>query len=197
MYVFICYIQYSDIKMINMQNLKYTLLILLTFISIQSFAQLKIGLTGGVVLSSLIRDGNLAANDGTVGYLIGANVKYNLGELGWYIQSGVDYTKEGDHIQNLNFVKIPLIIGLNASDDVSIFVAYNLAWQIGNQNNVQDFYKDFANILGLGFEIHVSEKFSIGTRLNYGLSNLVEVPADAKNFTIKPFTLDLFLTYRF
>ena len=164
--------------------------------SLASYAQFRIGFNGGVVLSSLVRDSNLAANDGVVGFLIGANAKYNLGELGWYIQSGVDYTKEGDHIQNLSFLKIPLILGLDASDDVSIFVAYNLAWQLGNENNVQDFYHNFANILGLGFEIHISEKLSVGTRLNYGLSNLVSVPAEAKNFNIKPFTLDLYLVYR-
>ena len=159
-------------------------------------AQVQVGVKGGVVLSTLIRDSNIALNDGAVGYLIGASAKYNLGELGWYIESGVDFTSEGDHIQKLNFLKVPIIIGLDASDDVSLFVAYNLAWQTGNDNGVQDFYHDFANVLGLGFEIHISEKISAGTRLNYGLSNLVSVPAEAKNFIIKPFTLDLYLTFR-
>jgi hypothetical protein len=158
-------------------------------------AQVKIGVKGGVVLSTLIRDSNIAVNDGAVGYLIGASAKYNLGELGWFIQSGVDFTSEGDHIQNLKFIKVPLILGIDASEDVSLFVAYNLAWQTGDQNGVQEFYHDFANILGLGFEIHMSDRILIGTRLNYGLSNLVSVPADAKNFTIKPFTLDLYLGF--
>lgn len=181
-----------------MRKITITLFIVLfTGLFLESSAQIRFGVNGGVVLSSLIRDNNLAVNDGQIGYLIGANVKYNMGELGWYVQSGVDYTLEGDNIQNLNFVKIPLILGLDASEDVSIFVAYNLAWQVGNHNNVQDFYKDFANILGLGFEIHTSDKFAIGTRLNYGLSNLVEEPADAKNYTVIPFTLELYLTYRF
>ena len=173
------------------------LILLLASFSQNVNAQLKIGVRGGVVLSSLVRDSNIAANDGTVGFLIGANAKYNLGDLGWYIESGVDFTQEGDHIQNLTFVKVPLVLGLDASDDVSIFVAYNLAWQIGDHNDVQEFYNTFANILGLGFEIHISEKFSIGTRLNYGLSNLVSDPAGAKNFNVKPFTLDLYLAYRF
>lgn len=177
--------------------------IFLTFLVIgmhfQTIAQIKVGINGGVVLSSLIRESNLAAQDGTVGFLIGANAKYNMGELGWYIQTGVDFTAEGDHIQKLNFVKIPLIFGLDASEDVSIFVTYNFAWQVGNHNNVQEFYKEYANILGLGFEIHMPKNLSIGTRLNYGLSNLVanpNDPQDAKNFSIKPFTLELYLTYR-
>lgn len=179
-----------------MVRLRYLMTILaICAMSHSTLAQVKIGLKGGVVLSTLIRDSNIAVNDGAVGYLFGASAKYNLGELGWFIQSGVDFTSEGDHIQNLKFVKVPLILGIDASDDVSLFVAYNLAWQTGDQNGVQDFYHDFANILGLGFEIHISSKVLIGTRLNYGLSNLVSVPVDAKNFTIKPFTLDLYLGF--
>jgi len=179
-----------------MTTKKIFVLIAFFFLCFGARAQLRVGINGGVVLSTLVRDTNLAANDGYVGYLIGANAKYNLGELGWYIQSGIDFTSEGDHIQQLNFLKIPLILGIDALDDVSIFVAYNLAWQLGNHNGVQDFYHDFAKILGLGFEISISKHFAIGTRLNYGLSNLVADPAEAKNFNVKPFTLDLYLIYR-
>jgi hypothetical protein len=181
-----------------MRKMKFFILILFLFCSgNQLFAQLKIGINGGVVLSSLIRESSLVAQDGTVGFLIGANAKYNMGELGWYVQSGIDYTREGDHNQNLSFVKIPLILGLDASDDVSVYVAYNLAWQVGNQNGVQEFYNDFANILGLGFEIHLPKSLSVGSRLNYGLSNLVKDPAEAKNYSVKPFTFEIYLAYRF
>lgn len=160
-------------------------------------AQVRIGVTGGPVLSSLIRDSNLNARAGMVGYMVGAVAKLNVGELGWFFQTGVNYTLEGDNDQNLNFVKIPLTIGFDASDDVNIHVAYNLAWQVGNHNNVQEFYNDFANILGVGFEIYISKKFAIGSTLNYGLSNLVKDPAEAKQFNVKPFTFDLYLTYFF
>ena len=167
----------------------------LLFFSLPSLAQVKIGMNGGIVLSSLIRDESLSAQKGRVGYLIGINAKYNLGDLGWYVLSGVDYTLEGDSDQKLKFVKVPLTLGLDFSEGGSFFVAYNFAWQVGNDNGVQDFYKEYANILGIGFEIKVSEKISLCMRLNYGLSNLVEDPAEAKNFNIKPLTLDLFLTY--
>ena len=167
----------------------------LLFLSLPSLAQVKIGINGGVVLSSLIRDESLSTQNGKVGYLFGINAKYNPGDLGWYVLSGVDYTLEGDSGQKLNFVKIPLTLGLDFSEGGSIFVAYNLAWQVGNDNGVQDFYKEFANILGMGFEIKVSEKFALCMRLNYGLSNLVEDPSEAKNFSVKPFTFDLYLNY--
>lgn len=170
-------------------------LVVLTFFTNVSYAQLRVGATGGVVLSSLIRDSNLNSRAGTVGYLVGATAKYNVGDLGWFFQSGVNYTLEGDNDQSLNFVKIPLTIGLDASDDVNINVTYYLAWQVGNENNVQDFYYEKANMLGLGFEVYLSDKFALGTKLNYGLSNLVSDPAGAKNYTIKPFTLDIYLTY--
>ena len=158
-------------------------------------AQVRIGITGGPVLSSLIRDSHLSARAGMFGYMVGAVAKLNVGDLGWFFQSGVNYTLEGDSDQNLNFVKVPLTIGFDASDDVNIHVTYNLAWQVGNQNNVQEFYHDYANILGLGFEIYISDNFAIGSNLNYGLSNLVKEPADAKQFKVLPFTLDLYLTY--
>lgn len=181
----------------SMRKIKILILIILfTGVSWPSMAQLRLGINGGVVLSTLVRDSNIAANDGQVGYIIGVNLKYNMGDLGWYVQSGIDYTLEGDHLQNLNFIKVPIILGLDASDDVRIYVAYNLAWQVSDQNNVQDFYEEFANILGLGFEIDVSDHFAIGTRLNYGLSNLVSDPAGAKNYKIIPFTLDIYLAYR-
>ncbi len=159
------------------------------------FAQLKIGVTGGAVLSSLVRDSQLSSRAGMIGYMAGAVAKLNVGELGWFFQSGIKYTLEGDNDQKLNFIKIPLIIGLDMSEDVNIYLAYNLAWQVGNQNNVQNFYNNFANILGLGFEINLSNKIAIGSTLNYGLSNLVKVPEDAKNFNVKPFTFDIYLTY--
>lgn len=165
------------------------------FFTSSSFAQVKVGVNGGVVLSSLVRDSNLSAQKGRVGYLVGINAKYNLGDLGWYVLSGVDYTLEGDSGQKLNFIKLPLTLGLGFSSGGSIFVAYNFAWQVGNDNGVQDFYKEYANILGMGFEIKVSEKISLCAKLNYGLSNLVEDPAQAKNYEIKPFTFGIYLTY--
>ncbi len=163
--------------------------------STASFAQLRIGLSGGAALSSLVRDSQLSARAGMVGYLVGATAKYNHGDLGWFFQTGVNYSLEGDSDQHLNFVKIPLTIGFDAADDVNINVTYNLAWQVGNQHNVQDFYKNYANILGLGFEIYMSEKIAVGSRLNYGLSNLVKEPAGAKNFNVKPFSFELMFTY--
>ena len=189
---------YSIFKSLNFFMKKFIFSILITlilFLSTPSLAQLRIGVMGGPVLSSLVRDSNLSARAGMVGYIVGGVAKLNVGELGWFFQSGVTYSLEGDNDQNLNFIKIPLTIGFDASDDVNIHVAYNLAWQVGNHNNVQEFYNEFINILGIGFEIYVSKKFGIGSRLNYGLSNLVSEPAAAKNFDVKPFTLDLYLTY--
>ena len=64
-----------------MPEKKIVLVLVFFVLCFSAHAQLKVGVNGGVVLSSLVRDSNLAANDGTVGYLIGANLKYNLGEL--------------------------------------------------------------------------------------------------------------------
>ena len=180
----------------KVQKLKF-LIVILPLISLtgQLHAQLKVGFTGGAVLSSLIRDNHLNLHAGKFGYLVGATAKYNIGELGWFVQSGVNYTLEGDSQQNLNFVKVPLTLGLDLGEDVSLYGTYNLAWQVGNENNVQDFYNHSATILGMGFCINTSKHISIGGTLNYGLSNLVSDVPQAKNYTIKPFTFDIYITY--
>lgn len=172
--------------------------LLLVFFICHAFclqAQWRIGVTGGAVLATLVRDSQLNSRGGQLGYFIGADVRRNLGDLGWFVQSGVSYTLEGDHDQNLNFIKVPIMLGWDFSDDVGIYMVYNFAWQVGDQNGVQDFYNSYANILGLACQIYPSEKIALGIRLNHGLSNLVRVPADAKNLNIKPLTLDLYLTY--
>jgi hypothetical protein len=181
----------------TMRIIKTQIAILILLATTPALAQLKIGVSGGTVLSSLVRDSQLNARAGKVGYLVGANARLNLGELGWFVQSGITYTLEGDSDQSLNFLKVPIVLGLDISDDVNIHVAYDFAWQMSNDNNAQDFYNKTANILGLGAEINLGEKFAIGSKLNYGLSNLVKDPAGAKNYKIRPFTLELYLTYFF
>ena len=179
-----------------MRPIRYLVFFMTFFISAEfAHAQLRVGLNGGVVLSSLVRDSNINLNAGSVGYMVGALVKYNVGDLGWFIQSGVNYSQEGDSELTLNFVKVPLVLGFDFSDDVNFHVLYNLAWQVGNDNNAQENLNGFANILGLGVEIYFSKKLGGGLRLNYGLSNLVKDPAEVKNFNVKPFTLELYLSY--
>ena len=158
-------------------------------------AQLRVGVSGGAVLSTLVRDAQMNARAGRVGFLIGANAKYSLGELGWFVGSGLNYTLEGDSDQELNFIKLPLVLGLDVSEDVNINVVYDFAWQVGNDQNAGDYYKTSANILGLGSEIYMGDNFALGLRLNYGLSNLVNDPAGVKNFKVRPFTFDTYLTY--
>jgi hypothetical protein len=163
--------------------------------STAALAQLKIGVSGGAVLSSLVRDGQMNARQGKVGYMVGASARLNLGELGWFVQTGMSYTLEGDSDQSINFLKVPAVLGLDVSEDVNVYVAYDLAWQMSNENNAQDFYNQTANILGLGAELYPGKKLAIGSKLNYGLSNLVKDPSGAKNFKIRPFTLEFYLTY--
>lgn len=171
-----------------------TITVFLMFFA-QVSAQFRLGVTGGAVLSSLIRDSNLNARESRFGFLVGTEVRYVPGELGWNFRTGVNYSTEGDSDQHLNFIKVPLTIGLDFSEDVGMYVSYNFAWQMSDHNNAKENYKDFGNILGLGVEVYLGERFAMGPRLNYGLSNMVAAPAGAKNFNVKPFTLDLYLTY--
>ena len=177
---------------------KSILIIGLNFIlAVPIYAQtnLKIGLNAGGVLSTLVRDNNLNAKGGFVGYMAGVTARLNIGELGWFVQSGIDYSHEGDAGQKLDFIKLPVTLGFDVSDDVALYGSYYIAWQIGNNNNVQDFYKKNANMIAFGVDVNLSERFGLGTRLYYGLSNLVDDPVGALYYTVKPFGFDLYLTY--
>jgi hypothetical protein len=178
-----------------MKSIKIQIALFVLLASTPGLAQLKIGISGGAVLSSLVRDSQLNAREGKVGYVVGTSARLNLGELGWFVQTGMSYTLEGDSDQSINFVKVPAVLGLDVSEDMNVYVAYDFAWQMSNDNNVQDFYNKTANILGLGAELYLGKKFAIGSKLNYGLSNLVKDPSGAKNFKIRPFTLEFYLTY--
>ncbi len=170
---------------------------ILSTIAVSAQTKLKLGLTGGGVFSTLIRDSNLNAKGGYLGYTFGATAKLNMGDLGWFVQSGVHYSHEGDVAQKLDFLKLPLTLGIDVSEDIALYSSYYLAWQVGNANNVQDFYKESASMLAFGADVEITKNFSLGSRLCYGLSNLVDDPAGAKNFIIKPFNFDFYLTYFF
>lgn len=178
-----------------MKIVKIQIALFILLATAPAFSQLKVGISGGAVLSSLVRDSQLNAREGKVGYVAGASARLNLGELGWFVQTGLYYTLEGDNDQSINFLKVPAVLGLDVSDDMNVYVAYDFAWQMSNENNVQDFYNKTANILGLGAELYIGEKFAVGSRLNYGLSNLVKDPFGAKNYKIRPFTLEFYLTF--
>ncbi len=177
----------------------FKILLPVIFMTFSSFihAQVRVGLTGGVILSSLVRDASINANAGRVGYLAGVTTKIYMGDIGWFFEPAVTYSLEGDHDQPVSFIKIPLKIGFDMTEGVNFHGIYYPAIMVGNQNGVQDFYKGFASIIGLGFDFYLSDHFDIGLNLNYSLSNLVSDPAGAKNFKIKPFTMDVYLTYFF
>lgn len=161
----------------------------------QLYGQIQIRAKGGLVLSSLVRDSNMNLYDGRIGYLLGVNAKIDISDLGWYLQSGIDYANEGDSELTLNFLKVPLIIGLDISDGTSVFMIYNLAWNL-DKSDAEGSYSNFANMLGFGIEFALSTKTSFGSSLSYGLSNLVQDPDVAMNFNIKPLTFNLYLVYR-
>ncbi len=177
----------------------FKILLLVIFMTFSSFsyAQVKVGLTGGVILSSLVRDASINANEGRIGYMAGVTTKIYMGEIGWFFEPSITYSLEGDNDQPVSFIKIPMKIGFDMTEGVNFHGIYYPAFLVGNQNGMKDFYNSFASIIGFGFDFYLSEHFDIGLNLNYGVSNLVSDPAGAKNFKVKPFTLDLYLTYFF
>jgi len=172
------------------------LLVLLSIVTIDaSVAQVKIGLKGGAVLSSLRRDASLNMNGGSIGYLGGIMVKKNMGELGWFIQPELQYAYIGDRDQKFSFIKIPVMIGFDVSDDVNIHVGYQPGWMIGATNDAKNSYKNMNHEISLGMDFMAGNKVLLGLRVNYGLTNLVDDPMEVKNFEVKTFTVDLYMAF--
>lgn len=175
---------------------KIFLIILLSILSFGPLlAQLKVGLKGGAVLSTLRRDASLNLNGGTLGYLAGIMVKKNMGELGWFFQPEFQYVYLGDGDQKLSFVKIPLIIGFDVSDDVNIHIGYQPGWLVGASNDAKDSYKSMNHEISLGMDFMAGNKVLLGLRVNYGLTNLVEDPKEVKNYEVTTFTVDIYMAF--
>ncbi len=170
--------------------------VLISFMTIgTSIAQMKIGLKGGAVLSTLRRDASLNLNGGAIGYLGGIMLKKNMGELGWFIQPELQYVYLGDGNQKLSFVKIPITIGFDVSDDVNIHIGYQPGWLVGASNDAKDSYKTLNHEISLGMDFMAGNKVLLGLRVNYGLTNLVEDPVVVKNYEVTTFTVDMYMAF--
>lgn len=178
-----------------MQKALVLFLLLLISTTDPSFAQIKIGLKGGAVLSSLRRDASLNMNGGSIGYLGGIMVKKNIGELGWFIQPELQYAFIGDRDQKFSFIKIPVMIGFDVSHDVNIHIGYQPGLMIGATNDAKDSFKSMNHEISLGMDFMVGNKVLLGLRVNYGLTNLVEDPIEVKNFEVKTFTVDMCMAF--
>jgi hypothetical protein len=165
------------------------------FVSTPLLAQWKIAPKAGVVLSTLKRDGNININGGTVGFMGGLMFKRNMGELGWFVQPELQYAYFGDGEQKLSFFKIPLVLGLDFSDDVNVHLAYQPGFLVGGDNDAKENFKHVNHEISLGMDFIAGQKVLLGLRINYGLTNLVENPAEVKNYDVNTFTVDLYIGF--
>jgi hypothetical protein len=158
-------------------------------------SQLMVGVKAGTVLSTTNKDGHLNLKGGRVGYVAGMQARKYVGELGWWLQAEAVYAAEGDNEEVLRFAKIPLVAGFDAGADVNIHVAYTTAFLVGGTDDVMDYYERVSHVLSLGMEAYAGERWVIGGRLNYTVSNLVEVPLEAKFFNVHPLTFELYAAF--
>jgi hypothetical protein len=161
-----------------------------------SIAQFAAGIKGGIELSTLRRDDNLNLNGGRVGFAAGVFAKKNMGELGWFIQPEILYVSEGDNTQKLDYLKIPIMLGFDVSEDVNIHGGYNLAILVGPGNEVKEAFSSTNHQITLGMEFQGFKNGFFGIRLNYGASNIVEDPATVKNFTVHTLTSSMYMDIR-
>jgi hypothetical protein len=87
---------------------------------------------------------------------------------------------------------VPLLIGLDLSEDVNLHMAYQPSILVGGENEARDFLKTWNHVISMGMEFTAFKNGLFGVRVNYGSTNIVDDATEAKNFTIKTFTVDVY-----
>lgn len=165
--------------------MKYFLLFTLLFSISICHAQTEIGLKGGINIANLHYkyQGDTDNGNSLVSFHLGfffdnpVSEKFSIQpELLFSMQGNTIPSPAGDLKEQLGYINIPVLFkGLPAPN----FAVYG-GPQIGilvmsneiNGVSVQNFYKTTDVSLVFGLEAEPAEKFRIGARYNYGLSNV-------------------------
>ena len=168
------------------------------------------GLKTGLNLSILSASFN-SESSYKPGFHLGALLKIRLGDNGYsqpeiyYSNQGQknDYGTYGSTTLNMNYLNIPWLFGFG--NRFSIYAGPQLGFllsakEVGelNGNSMDDDLMDLTNAadfsLVLGVELKVGENFSLGSRLNYGMTNVFE---DIEDYEIKNRVFHFYLSYSF
>jgi hypothetical protein len=130
------------------------------------FAQTQIGLKGGGNFSGFRR-----VADTKFGWQVGVAGKNYLGDLGWFIQPEIFYSKEGNINQPLEFINVPVILGFDFGDNFNIHTGLQAGFLIASAEDSSFDYKNVNMVVNFGFEFYTFKKTSIGFRFDYGMSD--------------------------
>lgn len=163
-------------------------------ISQQSFAQTKVGIGGGVSFATLFRDGQASA-DGRTGFNLTIGAKQPIGNLGWHIRGDMFYSSEGYKNQRLDYLRLPVCIGFDFSEDFNIFFGWYASTLVRTNEHIDTNYKKLNTGSSFGVEVIMLDKLGLQTRINTGIPNIVSDDATLNFLTASTFSIDLTLIY--
>jgi len=119
------------------------------------------------------------------GYQIGVVGKRYLGDLGWFVQPEINYSREGNLNQPLEFINVPIILGFDFSDNFNLNLGFQAGILVGTQGIEGYEYKNVNTVINLGLEFYSFKKTTIGFRFDYGLSDFEESTGISITYTFE------------
>jgi len=114
--------------------------------------------------------------DGILGLNAGFSYKLHVGDLGWAIITGLDYSQEGFKNQRLGYVNIPLSVGFDFTETFNLSTGFQYSQLVGGSNAANEivYGSNFAFLVT--FEFFPTEKFVTGLRFANGIKNIIKDP---------------------
>ncbi|MEJ2004014.1 MAG: porin family protein [Cyclobacteriaceae bacterium] len=190
--------------------IKFILFIIASTFAFSLNAQ-EVGVKGGLNLVNMYRmDNGNRSGDMAGDYHLGGYAEFKLGNV-IFLQPELIYSREGAHKVyffdivfrlQLNFIQAPLLVKLKAADWLNFYLGPQVGFlitqkidDIGKLDGIE--YKKIALSAVGGIGLQLNEKFEVGGRYNFGLTNWrdnVDEVADAYRETGR--TIQVYLSYR-
>lgn len=169
---------------------KYFLVSLALFFLNSSYAQVRLGLKGGINLAT-VRYINADNSKARVGWNAGGLAEITIQddllirpEL-LYSSKGFAFNATGTSNKGslkLNYISVPILFGYRPDSKSEIFLGPEFGFlrkavskSLGIREDVTNFYRHFDVGVDLGFAYKISRVFGAEARYNYGFKDLVNV----------------------
>ena len=157
--------------------LKTTIAILVLFLFSFHLSFSQNALTGHAGLNySSVSSKNSINPDGALGLNAGIAYKMHLGDFGWALMPGIDFSQEGFKDQRLDYINIPVSIGFDFTESFNLSTGFQYSQLVGGSNAAKDiiYGSNFAFLVT--FEFFPTEKFVTGLRFANGIKNIIKDP---------------------
>jgi len=163
---------------INLIRKKNVILILLSIVSITSYSQARLGIKGGLNLSSTLNE--QGATNWKPSYHIGVTAQYGLGKK-TSVAADLLYSDKGfgslSNSIHFLYINLPVVLRYNLVSKFAVEVGGGVGYLLGSYRNGKDLDYLWGNKIDwelcTGVRYALSEHVSIGVRYEHGLSNVI------------------------